>query len=110
MRRLGKLTLCGIEWPVYQGASSERDALENNFGYCDHQRGEIWIRAGLSPSSHADTLLHEALHAMIEGSGAAQFLKGACPPGADIAEIEETLIRILVPHLRNAIPQLGRVQ
>jgi hypothetical protein len=110
MKRLGKIDICGIPFKVALGNAGERDALDKNYGYCDHQRHEIWIREGLSVEATEDTLLHEMHHALYENSGAAQFLKGAFPEGTDLAEIEETLIRIMIPHLRTALRQLKKLK
>lgn len=110
MKRLGKIDICGIPFTFFAGSAEERSALESNYGYCDHQRHEIWIRDSQSQAAVEDTLLHEIQHALWENSGAAQFLKGACPTETNMSEIEETFIRILTPHLLNAIKQLNKLK
>lgn len=111
MKKLGTATLCNLRIAVFEGTSAERDALGESFGYFDPQRLEIWTREGLSPALWANTLFHEMLHAIMAESGAGEFLRVAIESGADAGDTEETLIRILVPHLQAAMREgerLGR--
>ncbi len=110
MKKIGSLSLCGLAFTVYTGSASENPHLEDNQGYCNHTRQEIWIRDSLGTSGFYDTLVHEMLHGIWENSGTSQFLKGCLPDGADQPEIEETIVRILTPHLVNALSQLGKVK
>ncbi len=110
MKKLGQLALCGIDFTVYSGNAEENANLEDNQGYCNNIKEQIWLRDSLSPTGFFDTLVHEMLHALLTNSGTSQFLKGCIPAGADQTEIEETIVRILTPHLANAILQLHQIK
>jgi hypothetical protein len=98
MRRLGKLTICGLAWNVYEGTVKNKDNLSAVYGFCDHAKQEIWVAEGMSPSMFRDTLRHEVRHAILEHSGAESYLKSVLKPEVDADVVIETLVRILTPH------------
>ncbi len=110
MRRLGQLNVCGLVFHAFEGRAAERDTLGTAYGYCDHERQEIWIREGLSTSMFNDTLMHELLHGLLQHSGCEDFIKGVLKPEANPDEVTETLIRILTPHMRPALTAMGKLK
>lgn len=106
MKKLGKIHVCGLTFTVFEGNAEERDTLGGSYGYCDHGRQEIWLREGMSAPMRKDTLLHEALHALMQHSGAENFLDGVLRPEVNRETTVETLIRILTPHLSPVLTSL----
>ena len=43
--------------------------MPDSMGQCDTTKGHLDIRSGQSPFEHRDTVLHEALHAVLHQQG-----------------------------------------
>jgi hypothetical protein len=92
--------VCGIEIPIYREPDlrdSEGALLDGHF--LPTPRPRILIREGLTKSVEKDTLIHELGHAFAVYSGLRDFFAGQVRKSVDVADFEETIIRILTPHI-----------
>jgi len=96
-------TVCGVKVPVVrvdQDSPALRDddgsRLEGTF---DDKTNTIFLRRGMTRSAERDTINHELLHALLILSGARNFLTGGSREPDRAHDNEETLVRILTPHL-----------
>jgi len=99
MKKHGIIPAAGIDFTIYTGTPAERDALSDAYGYCDHERQEITLRANMQPALAANTLCHEIGHALYTHSGVEAYVKAQLKDGVDADVFQETLIQLLVPHL-----------
>ncbi len=77
---------------------------EHDEGWCDYETGTIYVRCSVNPSRQHATLVHEIVHAALEGSGAQWLLGQICEKaGRDVNEVEETLVRMLAPALTEVV-------
>lgn len=76
---------------VYRVKVAKPSGLDHDaYGVTDIGRSTITLAPGLSDSQQRDTLLHEVLHAVLDGTGWAHRLG---------AKREEQLVRALAPAL-----------
>jgi len=101
---LGHLQVCNMRIPVVRATVQSAPSLRDDdgsvlFGRFLEDVGLIVIRRGLSADVEKDTIVHEAMHAILRYSGATQLLTGAIRKVRDGEEAEELLIRVLAPHV-----------
>jgi len=108
-KKLGKMIICGVPYQVTLGnADNFLHDIANRWGETDHVEMQININSKPSLEMKEDTLLHECLHAILQQSGAKDMMLRAGIN--DINSFEETLIRIITPHLLNVIKQLPKIK
>lgn len=93
------VVVCGIRLPLYkeQGlADAEGSVLDGLF---QNAQGQVLIRDGLTKTQERDAVNHELQHALWTFSGAGHYLAGVVKDGVDVSEVEETIIRIMSPHI-----------
>lgn len=95
MHRIGELDIVGIEYAVVIATSDEAPGLSDCYGYTSTRDQKIYLKEGISLCQMRDTLLHEIVHAYFECSGVGAYLASVVKGEWD--EVEETLIRLLVP-------------
>ncbi len=113
MKRLGKIDVCGVDFDVLMGNSSDFEGLGAAYGECDTVNQEIRICEGMKPTKFRETLVHETLHGVIAGSGAYDVLAsalGAQRGDPKLDSLEETLIRVLTPHLIRALASTAKLK
>ena len=98
-KRIGVVDVCGLPFTVYECTADSVPKIESCFGFCEVDKQEIYLEAGLGNAAWMNTLVHEILHGIIDHSGA-NLVAGL---DYDRAEI---LIRVITPHLLAAIKSL----
>ena len=101
-----KIDVCGIEYKVYIASRDDEPALADADAVCDTDLCYIKIRDDVPKAKIADTVLHEVMHALFEGSGIGHALQLETRNHHDL---EERIIRMLVPHLRATLKQMKRL-
>lgn len=66
MRRPKALRIGGREWRI---RSVSPDKMGDACGLCHYDKGRIDVATGMTPFDLRDTLLHEALHALLARHG-----------------------------------------
>lgn len=97
-----EIQVCGVTFPVYRASVEEVPDLVQDGelldGFCDFERGCIYIREGLSPSLERDAVAHEVGHAFLCCSGLQEILRDRI--GAKkFKGFEELLVRVATPHI-----------
>lgn len=108
MREASTLTVCGLTYRVVYATPDEVHHLEDSEGYASLHTNTIYVREGMPKSRTRDALVHEIMHAFLEGGGVGSFLKDNFKGDADAFEkFEETLIRLVVPSLIRLVEDNG---
>jgi hypothetical protein len=104
-KRIAVLTICGNKVPVVRvpGLTTPEGGVA--LGLSDFERNTIFIREGQTETQEMDTLIHEAIHMLLNLSGAINHLAGYVK-AKDMTACEETLVRILTP---NVVAMLGKL-
>jgi hypothetical protein len=106
MKHLGTVTICGMCIPVREGSEKDHPVLKGAYGIYDVDSATIWVDVSTPAHVRDSIIVHEALHAVLNSSGAyrsiATMTNLDLENPRDLArmnEIEENLVRILVPHV-----------
>lgn len=97
MKRLGSIRAAGARYAVVEGTTREFPQLEDSYGICEEGAERILLRGGMSANRFGRTLAHEALHPLINESGAGAFFKGDTEE--ERTQSMEDFIRVIEPHL-----------
>jgi hypothetical protein len=100
--KVGKpIDICGQDFQVWV---DPKFPIE---GECDHSTGTITLQPQ-APARMAETLIHEALHAMIEACGLKWLLRERFKLSASaMAKLDEDMIRVLAPALHSTLRRAG---
>jgi hypothetical protein len=107
MHEAGLIVICGQPVRVVVATEEEVSDLQNQFGACDFEAGVIYVAQGASPASLRDTLVHEVVHYFLHATGIGTFLTSFLAPGVDGEKFEETLVRLVTPHVITLVSQNG---
>lgn len=113
MRILGTLDICGHPYSVQEGTAEDCPTLSHASGCCDHDHQVLWIHSAQTVTNYRDTIVHEVMHALWTESGLDDVMMAATRwtrDSAELAALEETTLRILVPHLIRAMQGIGGLQ
>lgn len=104
MKELFRVNVAGVVVPVYRATSKEIPDLKDDdgedlLGCFLPGKGSIYILQGMPASLERDTINHEIIHTWLNLSGAREFLKRTIRKTEDVEDAEETLVRILTPHV-----------
>lgn len=102
MKNLKPMPVCGLSIPVKEGTEEENRNLEKAYGCLDMDTLTVWIEERTPKHTKAFWKTHEALHAILNLSGAIYATAAALGlPREDpkIAAWEETFIRVVCPHI-----------
>lgn len=108
LRASRSLSICGLEYRVVFATSEEVPALEANEGYTSCETNTIYLASNIPRSRMRDALVHEVCHAFLEASGVGSFLQTSLKDKAAYDDFEETLIRVLVPHVLRLVLENGK--
>lgn len=106
MKRPRFVRACGLRIPVRFGTEKDYPELKGCYGCYDLDTCTIWIESSCPPAVQAFWIAHEAVHAVLNNSGALRMTATAF--GIDMDEPEErkrmdsweeALVRVLVPHI-----------
>jgi len=101
---LGHINVCNVKVSIVRASVTQALCLRDDdgstlLGRFVESPALIVVRRGLSDAVERDTIVHECIHALLAYSGAKQFLTGPAKEISDGDELEETLVRILAPHV-----------
>lgn len=102
MKSLGHVRVCGIALPVRVGSADEEPLLKGAYGAYNEDKSTVWLNEDNPPYTMAFWAAHEALHALVNLSGAmeaAGAILGMKDDDPRLAALEENIIRVITPHL-----------
>lgn len=108
MKKVGVVSLGGQDYDVVLCKPEEAGSpvTEDVAGVCAQKEQKIYLNSDYERKSLRGTLVHEATHGIVNESGAINYLAEKLklnPQGEEMGVIEETLVRILSPHIAAAI-------
>jgi hypothetical protein len=101
-RLIGTARICNVPFKFIEADSDDDAELESCQAFCDLDEAEILIRKDLPRGHYVDAVLHEALHAIWGCSGLENVIAEAAGlkiGSKKLNRLEETVIRVLTPHL-----------
>jgi len=103
------LRVGGQAFDVCRVAAGEvPDMGDDKEGLTDLEKGQIWILDSLSDTRAMEVLAHEVCHALLDVSGAGFYIRQCLRKSVDGDQFEETVIRILAPHLSQLLEALTK--
>lgn len=115
MKQVGVVSLGGQDYKILLCKPEEAGSpvTDDVAGVCSQKDQTLYINSDHAKASLRGTLVHEAMHAVINESGAINYLAERLkisPTGEEMNSIEETLVRILSPHIATAIPGIVKAK
>lgn len=119
------LVICGMTYRIVivkRGQRGPKEWTKRTEGMCDPNAGVIYLAGWLAknPTRLRDTFVHEVAHALSEGTGLRRWLADIVPGGKRkrptrawrqrVWELEESVIRIMVPALIQALESGGLME
>lgn len=98
-----RFMLGGQRWAVHLVSPRSKHLVTEDgahVGRCVYERCRIYISRDLDAAAREDTLLHEALHALL-------YVSGADESYGKSAKTEERIVGALTPHLHRWLHDLG---
>jgi hypothetical protein len=102
MKALGHMPVCGVDLPVKAGDEKDNSDLTKAYGCFDLDTSTVWLDENLPRHAADFWRTHEALHAVLNLSGAIYATAAALGMKRDdprIDEWEEMIVRVLTPHI-----------
>ena len=115
MKQVGVVSLGGQDYKVMLCKPEEAGSpvTDDVAGVCSQKQQTLYLNSDYDKASLRGTLVHEATHAIVNESGAINYLaekRGIDPNGEQMNTIEETLVRIISPHIATAIVGIAKVK
>jgi Zn-dependent peptidase ImmA (M78 family) len=110
-RQVGEVNICGVPYAILVADEQTDESLVGAFGYVKTYGQQIVLNSGQGAHKMQQTMMHEILHAIMAESGIHAYLAAEVGQsiGSDkMSEVEETLIRLLSPHLVMALGLGGK--
>ena len=96
------IKVCGVNVPVRVGNVKDCPDLADCYAFYDNVKIQIWVSDTTPPASRDFWVTHEALHALLDLSGALSLTQASLGVSEDDPRIEaweEALVRILTPNI-----------
>ena len=107
MKTWGKIDICGHRYKVILVEEGALGEVEQD-GECNFEAGTITLRSRPDhPTRVLDSFFHEVCHACFEGNGLQTYLRSVLRNRRQVDQVEEQIIRMLVPALVPALRSAG---
>ena len=102
MKTLGHVPICGMEVPLRSGTEKDCQDPKGAYGCYVVDTATIWMDQNVPPHAGPFWCTHEALHALLNNSGALRMTAALLDQkigSVAMERWEENLIRVLTPHI-----------
>lgn len=111
MKLIKEFSLAGQSWTAYTVSRREMRVLDKRtpHGLCSYEEQHLYIRRVKNKSAFRDAFIHEFSHAFIYATGIGDVLALGYK-GDDFISWEESLVRLVTPHIATFIDEWERTK